>query len=206
MLFGQPELGVNFVEDATATTDARGCYKADLGKYPWSTGAVRALVLAPGFKVGDRKVEAGVRAATADFELEAQPWKETQVRLEDQSGKPVAGVEIICSVHRVTWAKVTTDAEGRCRVAMAHDVGMALSARPKGARALMLSLAGTEDEQASITLPVLPPIGGHVLDPQGLPASDVTIGRWLTFQADGGREMLPFSAVLSTSPTTMGAL
>jgi hypothetical protein len=39
-----------------------------------------------------------------DFKLAAQPWKETQVRLEDGSGRPVAGVEATCSLGRVMGA------------------------------------------------------------------------------------------------------
>jgi hypothetical protein len=47
--FGPSERGFQFVEGATATTDAQGRYRADLIKFPWSTGAIRALVLAPGW-------------------------------------------------------------------------------------------------------------------------------------------------------------
>ena len=97
VLFGQHGRGMEFVEGATATTDAQGRYHADLVKFPWSTGTIRALVLAPGYKAPDRKIEAGTGTATANFELVAEPWQETQVRMEDSSGRPVAGVEITCS-------------------------------------------------------------------------------------------------------------
>jgi hypothetical protein len=58
-----------FVEGATVTSDAQGRYRADLVKFPWPTAATRALVLAPGYKVRDGKVEAGTQTATSDFEL-----------------------------------------------------------------------------------------------------------------------------------------
>ena len=105
--------------------------------------------------------------------LEPQPWKETLVRLEELPGKPVAGAEIICAIHEVIWNKSRTDNEGRCRVTMPHDLGFRLSALPKGARRVDLYLAGTDNEQPSITLPFLPPIRGRVLDPAGVPAPDV---------------------------------
>ena len=94
VLFCQHEYGIRFVEEATATTDAQGRYRADLVKLPWSTDAIRALVLAPGYKVSDRKVEPGTGTALANFELVPEPWRETQVRLEDRSGRPVAGPAI----------------------------------------------------------------------------------------------------------------
>ncbi len=75
VLFGQHG------EGATVTTDAQGRYRADLVKLPWSTHAIRALVLAPGFKASDRKIEPGTGTATVNLELLAEPWHETLVRL-----------------------------------------------------------------------------------------------------------------------------
>lgn len=94
VLIGEFGSGMSFVDDAAAATDARGEYRLSLGQFPWAKGALRVLVLAQGFEIGDRKLEPGI--ATADFQLAAQPWKETLVRLEDESGKPVAGVEVGC--------------------------------------------------------------------------------------------------------------
>jgi thiol-disulfide isomerase/thioredoxin len=181
VLFGQPELGLWFIEGATATTDAQGQYRADLIKFPWSTKKLRALVLAPGFKAIDRIIEPGPKSTKANFELLAAPWKEIQVRLEDTSGKPVAGVELTCSLGAggVVWSRSRTDEAGSCRISMEEEMGVGLTASPKGARPIMVSLGGMKDVPASITLPVLPPIQGRVLDPVGRPVSDVAVGRLL---------------------------
>jgi thiol-disulfide isomerase/thioredoxin len=181
VLFVQPEMGLWFVEGATATTDAKGQYRADLIKFPWSTKKVRALVLAPDFKACDRIIEPGLKSAKADFELLAAPWKEIQVRLEDTSGKPVAGVEVTCSLGAggVVWSRSRTDEAGSCRISMEEEMGVGLTVSPKGARPIMVSLGGMKDVPASITLPVLPPIQGRVLDPAGRPVPDVAVGRLL---------------------------
>jgi thiol-disulfide isomerase/thioredoxin len=195
VFFGQPEQGLSFVEAATATTDARGRYRVDLSKFPWSTGTMRAWLLAPGFQVGDRTVGAGTGATTADFELEAQPWKETRLRLEDAAGRPVEGVEVTCIVgDRTIWARPKTDAEGRCQIAMAPGMPIGLSARPEGARPIRTYLGVMEDEPAAITLPVLPPIRGRVLDPEGRPVPDVAVGRTIDFGPDGRGQMLSLLA------------
>jgi thiol-disulfide isomerase/thioredoxin len=68
---------------------------------------------------------------------------------------------------------------------------MRLSAAPKGARPIDAYLAGTKDDPASITLPVLPAIRGRVLDPQGSPVPNTAVGWHLNFLADGSGEMLP---------------
>jgi len=193
VLFGELREGLRFVEEATATTDAQGRYRADLVKLPWSTDAIRALVLAPGYKVSDRKIEPGTGKATANFELVAEPWHETQVRLEDSSGRPVAGVEINCSVGGglgLIFARYKTDALGSCRIRMAHDLPMQLLAEPKDARPIKAFFNGVKDVPTSISLPVLPAIRGRVIDTDGRPVPDVAVGRWLAFDADGTGEML----------------
>jgi len=190
VLLGEFGRGMAFVEEATATTDARGCYRVDLRGFPWAKGAIRALVLASGFEIGDRKVEPG--EVTADFKLAAQPWKETRVRLEDEAGKPVAGVEVNASLGQVTWARPKTNAEGSCWIAMAPELWVGLSVKPEGARPIEMLFAVRKDGPASITLPVVPPIQGRVLDRDGKPAPDVAVGRWITFGSDGVGEMLSF--------------
>jgi len=192
VLFGQPQLSMALVEAVTATTDAQGLYRADLGKFAWSTGTIQAFVLLPGYKAAERKIEAGTGTATANFELVAEPWKETQIRMEDTSGRPVAGAEITCSLGGVIWSRFKTDALGCCRLAMPRYLGMRLSTEPKDARPIEAYLAGTKDDPASITLPVLPAIRGRVLEPEGRPVPNAAVGRWLTFEADGTGEMLPF--------------
>ena len=200
VLFGQDRHGTAFVDGAAVTTDAQGRYRADLVKLPWSTGAIRAFVLAPGYKAGDRKIEPGANTATADFELVAEPWRETQIRLEDSSGGPVAGLEINCSLGRLIVARYKTDALGSCRIGMARGLGMRLSAEPKDARPIEAFFGGGRDDPTSISLPVLPVIRGRVIDTAGRPVPDAAVGRWLTFGADGIGEMnrLPEGAVALT--------
>ena len=192
VLFGEDSRGMALVEGATATTDAQGRYRADLVKYPWSTATIRTLVLAPGFKARDGKTEPGSVAATADFELVAESWKETLVRMEDSAGRPVAGAEIKCLVGMVAWASFKTDALGCCRIAMARNFGMSLSTTPRNARPIEAYFSGAKDDPPSVTLPVLPPIRGRVIDPEGRPVPDAAVGRWLTFDSDGTGEMLRF--------------
>ena len=119
------------------------------------------VILAPGYMVRDGKIEAGTQTATVNFELVAERWKETLVRLEDHPGKPVAGAKITCSVGRVTWAHYTTDSVGCCRIAMAHDIGMRLTTEPHNARPIEAFFQGGKDDPASVTLTALPPIRGH---------------------------------------------
>jgi thiol-disulfide isomerase/thioredoxin len=193
VFFAQPEQGVSFVEDATATTNAQGRYSVDLGKFPWSMGTMKAVVLAPGYKTAERTVEAVARAANVDFELSAQPWKVATVRVEDGSGLPVGGVEVTCLAgHGVIWARPKTDTEGRCQIAIPPELGMGVIVHPEGAVPVETYIGSTADDPASITLPVLPALRGRVLDPEGQPVPDVTIGRWITFDTDGAGEMLPF--------------
>ncbi len=192
VLFSQADRGLAFIEGATAMTDAHGRYRADLERFPWSSGPIHALVLAPGYKAGDRNIGAGVRTAMADFDMVAGPWKETCIRMEDSSGKPVVGQEIICSVGKVIWARLRTDALGGCRIAMADGMVLRLSAQPEDARPIEAVLGVTTDGPPSITLPFLPAMRGRVVDPGGQPVPDTAVGRWLTFDADGTGEMLPF--------------
>lgn len=193
VLFGELGRGMGFVDGASATTGAQGRYRADLVKLPWSTGTIRALVLAPGYRASDRKIDAGTGTASANFELVAEPWHETEIRMQDSSGRPVAGVEINCSVGRSIFERYKTDALGSCRIGMARDLGMKLSAEPKGARPIEAFFNGGKDDPASISLPVLPPIRGRVIDTEGRPVPNTAVGRWLTFDADGTGEMLRFS-------------
>jgi hypothetical protein len=106
-------LGGRFAEGAEAKTDAQGHYRIDLGRFPWSKKPLRGLVLAPGFKVGDRIFDVATDMATADFELSPQPWRETAFRVETPAKQPVADSEISCSIGGVLWTKIKTDAEGR---------------------------------------------------------------------------------------------
>ena len=182
--------GMVFVDEATATTDAQGRYRVDLSKLEWSAGPIRELVLAQGFEIGDRKLAPG--ESSADFTLAEKPWKETLVRLEDESGKPVAGVEVTFKLGEAIWSRPTTSTEGSCRVAMAPELWVSVETKPPGARPVETILNIRKDGPASITLPVLAPIKGRVLDQDGKPVPDVAVGRWINFRADGTKKMLTF--------------
>ena len=75
---------------------------------------------------------------------------------------------------------------------MARDLWMELSAEPKDARPIEAFFNGGKDVPASISLPVLPPIRGRVIDTEGRSVPNTAVGRWLTFDADGTGEMLRF--------------
>jgi len=192
VLFCRAGAGLAFVKDATATTDARGRYRADLTMVPWSTGALKATVLAPGFAVNEQTITPGTQLVKADFQLKTQPWKETQIRLEDQSHRPVAGVEVNFSVGQVDWSRAKTDAHGSCRIAMARDMGVRLSAEPEGYRPIKAVFHVVLDGADGIVLPVLPPYRGRVVGPDGRPASGVAVGRWIGFVPSGAGSVSPF--------------
>ena len=65
---------------------------------------------------------------------------------------------------------------------MPNYLRMRLSTEPKGARPIEAYLAGTKDDPATITLPVLPPIRGRVLDPEGRPVPNAAVGRLAGFR------------------------
>lgn len=192
ILFGPAGVGFRFVEGAGATTDAQGRYRADLSGFAWSKDAVRTMALAPGFDAVDRVVATGDGAAMSDFALEPRPWKQTRLRLEDTSGRPVAGVELTINLSGVTWAREVSDAEGRCLISMAPELLLSVSARPDGARPIETSLEMLADGPDEIKVPVLPPYRGRVVDPQGRPVADVAIGRWLSFGDDGEGDVSGF--------------
>ena len=190
--------GLRFLP-ATSTTDASGRYRIDLAGVPGAVGALKAYLLAPGFKVAERAIVAVPGVTTADFVLEAQPWKETRLRLEDEAGHPVEGVEVACSVGMQPWEKPRTDARGHCRVAMAPGMPVGLDIRPPGARAIHTMLVGAEDEPASIPVPVLSPIRGRVLDAEGRPAAGVNVGDLIQFGPEGRGQMARHSGETITT-------
>jgi len=192
VLFGPPPVSMVLVEGVTATTDAQGLYRADLARFPWSTGTIQAFVLEPGYKAAERKIDPGTGTARADFELVPEPWKETQIRMEDSSGKPAAGEVVTSSVGGMIWARVKTDALGCCRIAIPQYLRVRLSTEPRNGRPIEAYFAGTKEDPASITLPVLPAIQGRVLDPEGWPVPNAAVGWHLSFESDGTGEMLPF--------------
>ena len=64
--------------------------------------------------------------------------------------------------------------------------------KPEGARPIEMLLAVRKDGPASITLPVVPPIRGRVVDRDGKPVPDIAVGRWISFGSDGVGEVVPY--------------
>jgi hypothetical protein len=71
------------VDGATATTDAQGRYRAGLVKPPWSAGPIPRARLCTWLQSIDRKINVGTGTASAKFELVADPWQETEIRMQD---------------------------------------------------------------------------------------------------------------------------
>jgi len=186
VLFGPSDF-LLFLEEAT--TDAEGRFQIDLGRFPWATKKIRGLVLAPGFAVAEQSIDMDQEKSTVDFRLAEQEWKHTEILLRNESDQPVADAEVTLTVGgRLVWSRARTDAEGKCQVAMAPDMGTELSARPAGARPTITSLGMTNDEPPSVTLPVLPPIRGRVVDVDGRPVSGVAIGQMILHEPNGWDE------------------
>jgi hypothetical protein len=84
----RPSTSVPFVEEAWARTDAEGRYRIGMPKATAGISKLQARVLAVGFKVAVGSVETGPTRVTADFTLEAQAWKTTEVIVATSVGFP----------------------------------------------------------------------------------------------------------------------
>ena len=97
-------------------TDDQGRYRIVLTGPRWAASRLKSLALAAGFKLATGTVNAGAEPATADFTMSPEPWKMTQIRLVDLSGRPAPGIELTCCIPLgVPWSQLVTDAEGWCR-------------------------------------------------------------------------------------------
>ena len=201
VLLGLADPPLPFTKEATTRTDAQGRYRIVLTSPRLASSRLRSLALAPGFKLARGTVVAGSGVATASFTLSPEPWKTTEVRLVDLSGRPLPGVELMCSIPLgVPWSELVTDAEGRCRVTMAIDQGCTLLGKPEGARPIDVYLANLKNDPAAVTVTLLPPIRGRVRDPDGRPLPDVVVGRMIYGENDR-MKMLPHflgSAITNT--------
>jgi thiol-disulfide isomerase/thioredoxin len=177
----RPSTSVPFVEEASARTDAEGRYRIGMPKATAGISKLQASVLAVGFKVAVGSVETGPTRVTADFTLEAQAWKTTEVIVADSSGGPSAGVELACSVGRnIAWSLHGTDAAGGCRIEMATGQPMTLQVRARRARPIVANLMSESGDSTAIRLRLLPPIRGRVRNTAGQPVPQVTVGRSIT--------------------------
>lgn len=190
VFLGPQGQGMVLSDKASALTDAEGRYRVDLSGLPWAKSGKHGLVLAPGFQAGDLTIDAGV--APVDFRLTPRAWKATTLRLEDPDGRGVEGVEVACLISGARWSAVKSDAEGRCRIEMAPEVPMLLAATFPGARPVFAIMHGSLGEPDTIVLPVLPPVTGRVVDPEGRPIAGVKVGSMISFGTEGQASMVPF--------------
>jgi thiol-disulfide isomerase/thioredoxin len=184
VFFGPQEVRVPFTEESTASLDNDGRYRIDLKDFPFgegtmpATGQLRFMVLSPGFRPELGKCEAGSDPLVVDMRLTPEPWKETQLRFVNRQGKAVANVNVDLSIGR--WQveeRLTSDAEGRCRVAAPTGVGISITARPEDYLTESFGFRGVADDPVDLTVPVFERIRGHVVDPEGKPLSGIQIGR-----------------------------
>ena len=170
-------------DQATGKTASDGRYHVDLSKVEWGTTKLESLCLAPEFAYVLSPVEAGTGTAIADFTLEREPWRTTEIRLAESSGRPRAGVDVTFGIGDGIWSRAKTDADGRCSVTMAVGQPIKIDAKPPGARPVMIWLLNGQDDPKFITLPVLWPIRGRVRDASGRPLEGITVGRSVSIEA-----------------------
>ena len=124
-----------FTAEGTARTDAEGRYHINLIEADGRPSELRSMALATGFAYATGTVEAGSGKAVANFTLKPEAWRTTEIRLADPSGKPAAGVEMTWTLTgNIPWSRTKTDAEGRCRIAMA--IGQPIHLTGQARRAL----------------------------------------------------------------------
>ena len=173
------------VIDDVATADADGRYRLDTTRHAWSAAKLRARAIAPGYRVGMTTLGPGRDAATLDLTLEPAPWVEADVRLVDPAGQPLAGVAWDLTADMlIPWGRATTDAGGRCRVAMAPYVSLMLDAAPPGLGKVKLILSNPVDQPRSITVAAPRPVLGRVVDAAGRPVAGALVGRMIEQKGD----------------------
>ena len=191
VLLGRADPPVPFLADARAVTDAEGRYRLDLGSFAWGGDKLRSLVVARGYAAARGTIAASPWSGEVNFTVDPTPRRETEVRLLDPAGRPVAGLEWSCHVeYQVPWGQVTTDAAGRCRVAMAPDVYLNLQAQPPGVRPIRVYLSNVPEQPAAITVNLMAPVVGHVRDAAGQPVADAFVGRMILEDEAGKPTML----------------
>jgi hypothetical protein len=193
VMFAPQTPPVPFSEAGTSAIDARGHYRIELSGFPHgsrlllSTGPVRFLVLAPGFRGGVGKVDAGTGPATVDVRLSAEAWRESEIVLVDRDGKPVVGAELTLQMGgTVTWSREMSDADGRCRLKSAPGQPFEISVRREGYLPTVFNSRATADDPTSFKVPLYPRIQGRVVDPARKPLAGIQIGRLIAPNYDAG--------------------
>ena len=193
VLFGKTQDTMALVEGVTATTDGQGLYRADLGKFPWSTGTDSGCSSChPATKPPSGKFRQAREQQRPISRWPRSDGRRPRSGMEDSSGRPVAGESITCSVGGVIWSRIKTDALGCCRIAMPPHLGMRLSTEPKDARPIEAYLGRNEGRPGHDHAAVPAANPWPRARPRGRPVPNAAVGRWLTFEADGTGEMLPF--------------
>ena len=169
ILFGPQSVAAPFREAAVATIDAEGRYRIELADFPaygplplLAADALRYLVLAPGFRATTGTIAAGPGPTTADLRLKAEPWRTTDALVTDRQGKPVADAEVTIRAmgSSISWSRLSTDAEGRCRIAMAAGHPYSVSIRREGYLPTSLTLRNIEEDPTGFRIRLHEPIRG----------------------------------------------
>jgi thiol-disulfide isomerase/thioredoxin len=190
---------VAWPEKGAIRSNSLGRYQIELSRIEAPSSKIRTQVIAHGFASSIQNIDTATAKVTVDFALKPGPWKTTEIRMIDPAGHPAAGIELKCVLGDVTWSQLKTDADGRCRVAMAIDQRMEANCAPAGVRPIRFGLMNTKDGPAVLTLALQPPIRGRVRDRQGRPVPNVTLGRSISLD-NSKPEMYPhlFSGLATT--------
>jgi thiol-disulfide isomerase/thioredoxin len=197
VLFGPQSVATPFFEAAVATIDPEGRFRIELADFPpygptplLAADSLRYLVLAPGFRATVGTIAAGRGPTTVDIRLMAEPWRTTDALLTDREGRPVADAEVTIRAMggSISWSRLTTDAEGRCRIAMPAGHPFSVSIRREGYLPTALALRNTEDGPTGFRIRLHEPIRGRVIDSRGKPLPGVRIGQGIgpDFSGPGG--------------------
>ena len=184
----------SFEEAGIAVSDAEGRYRIELPGFPFgsetlpATGALRYLVLAPGFHSEVGNVDEGNTSVALDVRLSAEEWASTEIFLVDRDGKPVEGAELTLQLGgSFTWSHETSDAQGSCIVKSPRTQGFSVSIRRDGFLPTRLGTRGTADgPPKGLTVTLHAAIEGRVVDEAGKPLPGIKVGRLIAPNYDGG--------------------
>lgn len=176
--FGPVGNGIVMVRESVVTADDKGAFRADLSRFPWATGTVRAMACVRDHQVSFRDVDLkAMPAKPLTLRVIPQPWKVTEIRLTSRHDLPTTDVEVgVTLLGTIPLPGLRTDEDGRCRVALPEDLPGDLRISPKGGRRIDVSLPPSVDRVTSLTIPVQPPLRGKVYDADGKPAAGFSLG------------------------------
>ncbi len=193
VMFGPQIPLLPFAESGMAGIDLDGHFRIELAGSSFvsedvpATGALRYLVLVPGFRGEPGKVDAGPGPATLNVRLSPAEWTTTEVCLVDREGKPIAGADVTLRMGGLfTWSHETSDDQGRCRVKSAPGQGFEIMVKRDGYMSTRFGSRATADDPTKFTVPLYAPIQGRVVDPAGRPLSGIQVGRLIAPNYNAG--------------------